>query len=250
MLDTEAAGTSTWAGQIDRIETSPVLSRTQVGDVEPSEFSNISDWKGFASDDHYFYYLNTFGSTSGAPSTRGRIDRTDLDGTNRVIGIADIDPSPYAAVEAWRGFATDGEFFYLLNTNGGGGVLGRVERINLDGTGPRVTLFDIDPSLFNDIENWKGLATDGNYFFVLNTIESGGEIDRISFDGTTRETIVDLDPVLFGSIQHWQGFAAVTPQTPETPETPVVPEPSTLVLAVSGLFGIGRLGWQRRKRTG
>ena len=107
-----------------------------------------------------------------------------------------------------------------------------------------MTLFDVDPSLLNDIENWKGFATDGNYFFVLNTIESGGEIDRISFDGTTHETIVDLDPSLFGSIQHWQGFAAVTLATP------MVPEPSTLALAVSGLFGIGRLRWRRRKRTG
>ena len=98
-----------------------------------------------------FYFLDT-STTAG----RGEIYQTQEDGSGKTL-VGDLDPSPFGAIEAWHGFATDGDFFYLLQTGHGNPNLGRVDRINMDGTG-RTTIVDVDPSPFGAIENYHGFA--------------------------------------------------------------------------------------------
>lgn len=230
VLNTESAGD--FAGRIESFsDTDP--TRTVLADVEPSSFGNIGDWKGFATDGAFFYYLNT----NGGNLFPGRIDRTDRDGTNRTT-IADLDPSVFNDIEDWLGFATDGQYFYLLNTEGASGtngIRGRVDRVDLDGTN-RVTLFDIEPDPFSNIAAWKGFATDGRYFYLLNTDGGAGflgRIDRIDFDGTNRTTVMDIDPSPYGAIEQWKGFAAEL----------AIPEPIT-----AGLLSLAAAPLMLRRR--
>ena len=259
-LNTDAAGTysagnlgapvgGTHIGRIDRVNADGTGRRFST-DIDPSAFSNIAAWQTMGSDGKYFYFLNTEsgGATypsgdHGAPTGgtyHGRIDRVALDGTTREW-VADLDPSLFATMNAWKGFATDGVYFYFLNTESSGTYpmgdhgapasgtyLGRIDRVPLDGS-TREWFADIDPMLFNAIETWKGLATDGVYFYLLNTESTGtypagnlgaptggtdrGRIDRVSMDGTTREWYADVDPSAFNAIETWRGFSAVPYQS-------------------------------------
>jgi len=227
-LNTE--GSNPGLGRIDSVK-SDGTGRTTLLDVDPTPFGSIENWRGFATDGQYYYFLNTNGGTPN----RGRIDRLNLDGTGRTT-LLDLDPSVFGAIEAFRGFATDGRYYYLLQTGQGNPNLGRVERINLDGTG-RTTLVDIDPSPFGAIEAWHGFATDGYYFYLLQTGQSNpnlGRIDRINMDGTGRTTLLDVDPTPFGAIENWRGFA-VDP----------IPEPATMVALFAAVTGLG--GYVRKR---
>ena len=230
LLNTEATNDA-FRGRIDVIDLG-ADTRDFVTDVDPSPFGVIEDWRGFATDGSFFYYLNT----DGGGAWPGRIDRTAMDGSGRTP-VADIDPSEFDDIEDWNGFATDGNFFYLLNTGGTGAVHGQIDRVNLDGSG-RTKIADLDPTYYGAIEQWLGFATDGQFFYLLNT-EAGnddfrGRIDRINMDGTGRTKIGDIDPDPFGVVEQWLGFAA-----------PTVPEPATALLGMGGLMALG----MRRRRS-
>ena len=232
-LNTE--GSNPGLGNIDSLNFDGTV-RTNLLDVDPTPFGSVQDWKGFATDGDYYYFLNT----NGNATYQGNIDRVNLDGTGRTT-VVDIAPSPFTAIDAWRGFATDGEFFYLLQTGQTNPNLGRIDRINLDGTG-RTTLMDIDPSPYGAIEAWQGLATDGEFFYLLQTGQGNpnlGRIDRINMDGTGRITLLDVDPTTFGAIENWRGFAAAVPSA-------AVPEPATMIALFAAITGLG--GYVRRRK--
>ncbi len=164
----------------------------------------LSCTSGFAAAMPEFFVLNT----EGGPSFRGNIDRIDPTGSTRT-NILDVEPFPFTNIGDWIGFATDGEHYYFLNTDGGGAFPGRIDRVNLDGTG-RTTVADVAPSEFNSINDWRGFATDGDFFYFLNTDGGGdflGQIDRVNFDGTGRTTVADVSPTPFSNILDWEGFA-------------------------------------------
>jgi len=155
----------------------------------------------------FFHFLNTEAASSSAFA--GRIDGVDAAGTTRTTSLADIAPSPFRNIAAWKGFATDGKYYYLLNTDGGSAYRGHIDRVNLDGTG-RTPIADIEPSPFSNVRDWKGFATDGFHFYLLNTENPGGfggQIDRINMDGTGRVKFADVAPSPFNSIASWKGFA-------------------------------------------
>jgi hypothetical protein len=230
-------------GTIERINNTGT-TRTVVADISPSPFSSMTVWQGFATDGQYFYLLN---SDAGDPGYSGDIDRINLDGTGRT-NIADIAPSLYGGMPSWKGFAADGDHFYLLNTDGGGTFAGEIESLNkVAPIGPRVDVIDISggglPVNYSVIGHWQGFATDGEYFYLLNT--GGGQpwkgrIERISMDGSgSRQLILDLQAdtnPLFSDMENWRGFAVR-----------VIPEPSTFLIWALGLLGLTWWGGRRRK---
>lgn len=88
----------------------------------------------------------------------------DLSGAIRSI----LDDYPTADL---AGFATDGEYYYLYNaqtpTRGG---RGEIFRLNLDGSGGYTLSGRFDHS---ETQSFRGFATDGDYFYWLNTSGSG-----------------------------------------------------------------------------
>jgi hypothetical protein len=236
LLNTENTS-QPFRGQIDQVDvTGPATaSRTAgIADVDPSPFSNILDWKGFATDNNYFYFLNT----NGGGAFPGRIDRTNLDGTGRTQ-VADLDPSVFTDIEEFQGFAADNQYFYLLNTEAPdtGGNDGQIWRVNKDGTNP-LQILDVEPAPFSNINDWKGFATDGQSFYFLNTNGGAaflGRIDMTTMSGTARMQVVDIDPSLYGVVEHWRGFAAYV----------IIPEPATFIIWSLGLLGL--IGCRRRR---
>ncbi len=139
-------------GQIERTNLDG-SNRTVVVPAAASQFSNHSDWQGFATDGRHFYYLNTENSGAGG----GQIDRTNMDGSNRVT-VADIAPSIYNSIASWKGFATDGRSFYVLNTEGTPDYAGRIDRLDMNGANRVTGVYDVDPDPFGSIDSWRGFA--------------------------------------------------------------------------------------------
>lgn len=224
-------GGATFKGDIDVIDRADgTRSKALEGDDNP--FGSIQSWRAFATDGVYYYVLNT----NGSGDWLGKVERFNRDGTGRTE-ICDLSPGAYNNIGVWRGFATDGDYFYLLNTNGGEPWKGRIDRVNLDGTG-RTEILDFSPGPLDEAQDWHGFATDGEYFYFLNTDGPGderGQIDRVAMDGTGWTKLDDIEPSPFNNIQDWQGFA-VDP----------VPEPGTLSLFALGV--VAALGRLRRRR--
>ena len=151
-------GGAAFLGRIDSTDLAGT-SRTQVHSAATMQTifanagQNASDFKGFASDGRKFYFLNT----DGAGAAAGEVYSLDLDAMGGLNLEFDLAPSPFSSISAWKGFAADGEFFYLLNTEGSNAFPGQIDRVNLDGTG-RTQIDDLDPSLFSNISAWKGFA--------------------------------------------------------------------------------------------
>lgn len=207
----------------------------------PTPYSNINDWHGFATADaETFYVLNTQNL-----SWNGRIEKFTLPDMTRstVFTLADALGDDFGDANDWQGLATDGKYFYLLNTNGSQPNLAKVFKVAMDGSSYE-ELFDLSPGIYNSIGDWHGFATDSQWFYVLNTNGGShwtGRVERISMDGSTREALFDLSGSsnipggamdLYGNMGVWQGFAI-----------PAIPEPATL-----SLLGLGALGVLRRRR--
>ena len=151
-----------------------------------------------------FYVLNN----NGGAAFLGQINRVNVDGGGREQ-VADVDPSPFSNIADRRGFATDGKYFYYLNTTNASTIHGQIERTDLSG-GNRTVVVPSSASPYSNVQVWKGLATDGKHLYILNTGGGnpyGGYIDRFNMDGTGKTRAADVAPTPFGSISAWKGFA-------------------------------------------
>ena len=119
----------------------------------------------------------------------------------------EIIPAPATPPPPTATTATDANFYLLGNTKDTS-ALGDVYHVQ-GSTGGKTIFSDfIPPFTTTGMFYWRGFATDGDFFYVLNTSAGNGTIDRVPLDGSTKTVIADIDPTLFGQVENWEGFAA------------------------------------------
>lgn len=96
-------------------------------------------------------------------------------------------------------------------------------------------------------DDWSGGFSTSAVSWMTSVSNGMGYGDSLDFTIHSVPPVVDQEPLPLHLM--WQRLAANTPKgEPTTMDVGVVPEPSSLLVLIGGISGLGTMAWRRRKR--